>query len=82
MAKYSVPFTTWANISVEVEVPDNVTDPQEIVELAQEADQGTSLCRQCGGSRNNGLEIGDDFEPVMEEKPDGQQVPIVTRLGG
>lgn len=79
MPKYIVPFTTWANISVEVDVPDGVTDPERIAELAMEAFQGTSLCHQCGGDRNSNLELGDDFEAVADLNTG---VVIVTKLEG
>jgi len=67
MAKYVVPMTTWANISVEVEIPDGVTDPETIAELTLEAFQGVSLCNGCTGHRNSGLDVGDEFELVTDE---------------
>ena len=79
MARYTVPFTTWANTSVEIEVPDDVTDPEQIAELAWEQmgeEGGPTLCHQCTGTRNGGgLEIGDEWEPA---RFDGK--PSISRL--
>jgi len=74
MPRYTVPLMTWANIAVDVDAPEDAT-PEQIAELAIEQHEGTSLCHQCAGTRNNGLEIGDEWEPVLH---DG--VPEVTRI--
>lgn len=80
MAKYSVPFTTWASTVIEVEVPDDMTDPEQIADLALEQmakESGPALCHQCAIGRrgNGGLEIGDEWEPTRDgDKPD------ITRL--
>lgn len=79
MARYSVPMSTWASTVVEVDVPDDVTDPQQIADLALEqmAEKGgPTLCHQCAGSRNGGgLDIGDEWEAVQNN---GQ--PEITRI--
>ena len=64
MAKYTVPLTGWANIVVDVEVPDDAT-PEDIVNAAMEA-ASPSLCHQCGGIRNDSLEIGDEWNPITK----------------
>lgn len=77
MATYAVTLITNASTVVEVTVPDDVTDPTTIAELAIEENRGPNLCHQCsGGGRSNGQEltIGDDWEPVMF---DG--TPSITR---
>lgn len=74
MTTYHVPLTTWANISVTVETDE--TDPEAIAELAMEQ-ASPYLCHQCAGSRNNSLEIGDEWETVRGE--DG--VPEVSKAG-
>lgn len=72
MPKYSVPMTSWASITVEVETDE--TDPQKIAELAQE-EASISLCHQCADSRNNSLDIGDEWEPVLVDgKPEVYQL--------
>jgi hypothetical protein len=76
MARYTVPLTSWANIAVDVEVSDDAT-PEDIVNAAIEA-ASPSLCHQCNSSRNDSLEIGDDWEPVT--KYDGQPGYEYTRL--
>lgn len=77
MAKYRVPMTGWANITVDVEVPDDATR-EEIVEAARDA-ASPSLCHQCAGSGNDALEICDEWEPVV---PSGSDTPEVYRLDG
>ncbi|SOE25642.1 hypothetical protein [Streptomyces sp. OK228] len=64
MPKYTVPLTGWANIAVTVETDE--TDPEKIAELATEA-ASPSLCHQCGDSRNDSLEIGDEWDAVRGE---------------
>lgn len=64
MPKYNVPLTSHASITVEVETDEN--DPRKIAELAQESEWGgASLCHQCAGSGNNGLDLGDEWEPYL-----------------
>lgn len=79
MARYIVPMTTWASTTVEIEVPDDITDPEQIAELALEqmaVEGGPTLCHQCSSSRNGGgLEIGDEWEPA---ESDGK--PEITRI--
>lgn len=72
MAKYTVPLTGWANISVTVETDE--TDPEKIVELAQ-MEGGASLCHRCAGSMNNSLDLGDEWEPCRDKdgKPEVYQ---------
>lgn len=62
MERYTVPLTTWANVAVDVEVPDGAT-PEQIVEAAQE-NVNAALCHQCSSRYNSSLEIGDVFDPV------------------
>lgn len=72
MAKYIVPLTSWANIAVTVETGE--TDPEKIAELAIEAASPT-LCHQCSDSRNDSLEIGDQWDPTYGD--DGK--PEITK---
>lgn len=72
MARYNVPLTTWANATVTVETDE--TDPEKIAQLAQEQ-VAVSLCHQCADSRNDGLDIGDEWSAVLTEgKPEICQV--------
>lgn len=74
MPKWTVPLTGWANLAVTVETDE--TDPEKIAELAAET-ASASLCHQCGGSRNDSLEIGDDWNPVRGI--DGSGPPEMTK---
>ncbi|MET9385288.1 hypothetical protein ABZY09_30510 [Streptomyces sp. NPDC002928] len=65
MPKYAVPLTSWANISVTV-VTDE-TDPEKIASLAAEA-ASPSLCHQCAGGGNDSLDVGDEWDPVINEE--------------
>ncbi|MFI6117444.1 hypothetical protein [Kitasatospora sp. NPDC051164] len=80
MPRYSVPLTTYASTSVEIDAPDDAT-PEQIAELALEHvayEGGPTLCHHCTNSRNGGgLELGDEWEPVLDN---GQ--PVVTALDG
>ena len=70
MAKHRIYFQTIASTSIEVEVPDEVTDPEEIAELAEEQADFPTLCHQCtGGTRfqSQNLELGDEWEPLRED---------------
>jgi hypothetical protein len=60
--KYMVPLTGVANIAVEVETEE--TDPEKIVELAQEQ-VSASVCYQC--ANRDSLNLGDEWDPVMWE---------------
>jgi len=75
MPLYRVPLTTAANLSVDVEVPPGVTDPDTIAALAieQAGDEHVELCIDCSGK--SGLELGDTYRPVLI---DG--VAAITRL--
>lgn len=75
MASYSVPFTTWANTSVVVEVPDDVTDLAAIIKAAEQKLYAAApgLCHQCTGGYHGHpfLEIGDEWTvPEYDGAPD------------
>jgi hypothetical protein len=74
MARYTVPLKSWANIAVDVEAPDDAT-PEQIAELAME-EAYASVCNGCSSKHNNSLDVGDVWEPVLNE--DG--VPEVTPI--
>ncbi|MEU5742096.1 hypothetical protein ABZ784_29395 [Streptomyces tendae] len=65
MAKYNVPLTGWANITVTVETDE--TDPEKIVELAQD-EAGASLCHHCASQTNNSLDLGDEWTACRDPK--------------
>ncbi len=70
MTKVRVFFKTTASTSIEVEVPDGITDPEEIAEYAQENADMPTLCHHCtGGTKyeRQNLELGDDWEPLRED---------------
>lgn len=64
MAKYRVPVNGYASATIFVETDE--TDPEVIYELAM--DEGVpGICAQCAGwGRKDSLEIGDEWEPVIE----------------
>lgn len=69
MTKVRIYFQTFASTSIEVEVPDGITDPEEIAEYAQENANFPRLCNHCtGGTRfdRQSLELGDEWEPLRE----------------
>jgi hypothetical protein len=72
MPKYRVPLTTYASATVTVETDE--TDPEKIAELAL-AQGVPGICAQCGGwGRDHSLEIGDEWEPVMNGKTEEPEV--------
>ncbi len=77
MAKYRVYVTTMASGAVDIEVPDDVTDPEEISELAFRKGTLPSLTAQGSGwGEPWSLELG-EWEP---EEQDG--VAYVTDENG
>lgn len=70
MAKHQIYFQTFASTSIEVELPDDITDPEEIVEYVQENADMPTLCHHCtGGSKfeRQNLTLGDEWEPLRED---------------
>lgn len=70
-------FQAIASTSVEIDVPDEVTDSDDIVNLAYEQNPDfPTLCHHCSGGQfgKPELELGDEWVP--SENGDG--VPIVT----
>ncbi|MGW4648086.1 hypothetical protein [Kitasatospora sp. NPDC004289] len=63
MARYTVTLVTSASTVVEVDVPDDVTDPEEIAALALEQNNEPDLCRQCSHAGGQELYLGDEWEP-------------------
>lgn len=63
--KYNVVITTHANGTVEVEAD----SPEEAAEMVRNGDADfPTLCHQCTGySRKNSLELGDEWEVVVEK---------------
>lgn len=80
MARYIVPFTTYANTSVIVDAPEGATQ-DEIVDLAEQRlnESMPSLCHQCVGGRhgNPELDLGDDWQV-----PETDGVYDIDRLDG
>lgn len=60
MAKYRVPLSGYASMTVDVETDE--TDPEKIVELAME-EAYFGLCHQCASHG----EVGDEWEPSKHE---------------
>ena len=83
MAKYRVYLTTTASAAVDIEVPDDVTDPEEISEIAWNEAEFPSLSAQASGWGQSwsmdlgewGNEIVDGVVYVTDE--DGEQVKAV-----
>lgn len=74
MARYIVTLTTSANAVIDINVPDTVTDPEEIAALglaAFEAEGAPELCNPC----DHAVQLGDDWRPA---RPVG--APLVTPL--
>jgi hypothetical protein len=74
MAKYTVYLAAHADLTVDVEVPDDLDDDEareRAIEGALEDGPG-SLCYQCSGYRQNwSLELG-DFD--VARNPDGTEI--------
>lgn len=67
MAKYRVHVQTTASATVEVEVPDDVTDPNEISELAfDKADFPHLSAKAAGWGETWSLDLG-EWEDVIED---------------
>lgn len=74
MAKYRVNMQTIASTSIEIEVPDDVTDLEEITERAFNEANFPTLCAQCSGwGKDYSLDLGDEWdvseyngEPLIE----------------
>lgn len=71
MAKYRVSMQTVATTVIEVEVPDDVTDPEEIAERAYEEGTFPTICAHCSGwGKDHNLDLGDEWEvSEYEGKP-------------
>lgn len=75
MAKYRVSMQTVATTVIEIEVPDDVTDPEEIAERAAEEGEFPTICAQCAGwGRNYNLVM--DGEWIVSEY---EGKPLVER---
>ncbi len=58
--KYRVLIQTVASATVDIEVPDDVTDPDEIAERALSEGNLPTLCAQCSGwDKGFSLDLGD-----------------------
>ncbi|MFI9235807.1 hypothetical protein [Streptomyces sp. NPDC053079] len=66
--RYRVHLQTVASTAIDVEVPDDVTDPAEIIEAAYEQGEFPTLCHQCSGGlrQRQNLDLGDGWEPVTD----------------
>lgn len=71
MAKYRVSMQTVATITIEIEVPDDITDPHEIAERAAEEGEFPTICAQCAGwGRDYSLDMDGEWEvSEFEGKP-------------
>lgn len=79
MPKYRVWLTTPAEAAIEVEVPDSVTDPEDILDAAYEGDMPT-LCAHCSGWNDSySLGLGEAWEPVEEA---GSSKPLIEKIKG
>lgn len=73
MPKYRIYFQTHASTSVELDVPEEITDPEGVMNWAE--DQGSldfpSLCHRCTGGRYGApsLELGDEWAAARD--PEG-----------
>lgn len=60
MPKYTAYFETTATASVTIDVPDGMTDPEQIAEYAYEHGEMPRLCAQCGGwGRPFSMDLGE-----------------------
>lgn len=75
MATYNVPLVTAAITVVAVTVPDDVTDPVQIAELAVRQNVAPTLCNHCAHADGQELMLGDDWDWSADPKT-GE--PIVT----
>lgn len=67
MAKHRIYFQTVASTVIEIELPDDVTDPEAITEAAEEQIDFPTLCNHCEGSRFQNLELGDEWKPITKD---------------
>ncbi|MGW3699429.1 hypothetical protein ACWD7C_36355 [Streptomyces sp. NPDC005134] len=74
MPTYNVPLTGAANITVTVTTDE--PDPDKIAALAieQAESDGPGLCRRCSGDRNDSLELGDAWRPVIDSHTNASEV--------
>ena len=83
MPKYRVYLTTTASAAVDIEVPDDVTDPDEIAELAWSESEFPTLSAQASGwGRPWSLDLGEWEADIVDGIPyvtdeDGEQVKAV-----
>lgn len=75
MRRYTVTLVTSASTVVEVDVPDDITDPERIAALAVAANNEPGLCNRCSHADGQELHLGDEWKPG---RLDG--VPTITRL--
>jgi hypothetical protein len=67
MAKYRVYVTTTASGTIDIEVPDDVTDPEEISEIAFSKGEWPRLSAQGSGwGQPWSLELG-EWEPEIQD---------------
>lgn len=82
MPKYRVYFQTVASATVEVEVPDGMTDPEEIADYAYNRGQMPSLGAQAAGwGQSWSLDLGEWENTVHGEGPH-EGLAYVTDVDG
>lgn len=75
MTKYRVNMQTVATTVIEIEVPDDMTDPEEIAERAADEAEFPTLCAQCAGWGRN-VSLAMDGEWTVSEY---EGKPLVER---
>lgn len=82
MPKYRAYFQTTASATVEIDVPDGMTDPEEIADYAYTHGQMPSLGAQASGwSQPWSLDLG-EWETVGHRMGPHQGVAYVTDMDG
>ncbi|MFF9786365.1 hypothetical protein [Streptomyces nigrescens] len=67
MAKHHIYFQTTASTVVEIELPDDVTDPEAITEAAEKQINFPTLCGPCEGSHAQNLTLSDEWTALYKD---------------
>lgn len=82
MPKYRAHFTTVASATVEIDVPDGMTDPEEIADYAYEHGQMPSLGAQASGwGQPWSLDLG-EWETETHAEGPHEGLAYVTDMDG
>lgn len=82
MPKYRVHLQTFASATVEIDVPDGMTDPEQIAEYAYEHGELPTLGAQASGwGQSWSLDLG-EWETTVHGEGPHEGLVYVTDMGG